>query len=131
MQLWLEKVTLLVSLSKANSSSLFFCFLGPHPWLMGIPRLGVKWELQLLAYATVIATATQDPSCIFDLHYSSRQCRILNPLSEARNGTRSLMVTSQICFLCATTGTPSSLNIRKIYNKYIFFYFKLKYKNLK
>ena len=42
-----------------------FCFLGPHPQHMEVSRLGVKSELQLLAYIT--ATATQDPSHIFDL----------------------------------------------------------------
>ena len=49
---------------------------------MEVPRLGVKWELQLLVYAT--ATVTWDLSCICDLHHSSWQCGILNPLSEAR-----------------------------------------------
>ena len=52
---------------------------------MEVPRLGVKSELQLLAYVT--ATAIQDPSHICDLHHGSRQCRIFNPLSEARDGT--------------------------------------------
>ena len=49
-----------------------FCFLGPHPWHMVIPRLGVELELQLPAYTT--AAATPDPSCVCDLHHSSRQC---------------------------------------------------------
>ena len=49
---------------------------------MKVPRLGVQLELQLLAYT--MATAMQDPSHICDLHHSSRQCWILNPLSEAR-----------------------------------------------
>ena len=44
------------------------------------PRLGVKSELRLPDYAT--ATAAQDPS---DLHHSSQQCWILNPLSEAKD----------------------------------------------
>ena len=43
----------------------FFFFLGLH-----------------LPYAT--ATAVPDLSCIWDLHHSSQQCQILNPLSEAR-----------------------------------------------
>ena len=30
-------------------------------------------------------TATQDPSCVYDLYHSSRQHWILNPLSEARD----------------------------------------------
>ena len=37
----------------------FFCFLGPHPWYMEVPKLRVKLELQLPAYAT--ATAMLDP----------------------------------------------------------------------
>jgi len=50
---------------------------------MEIPRPGVESELQLLAYATVIAT--QDLSLICDLHHSSQQHLILDPLSEARD----------------------------------------------
>ena len=37
----------------------FFCFLGPHPRDVKVPRLGIKSELQLLAYTT--ATAMPDP----------------------------------------------------------------------
>ena len=70
---------------------------------MEVPRPGVKLELQLLAYTR--ATATGDPSHVCDLHYSSRQHWILNPLSKARNRTLILMDTSQICFHGATTGT--------------------------
>ena len=44
---------------------------------MEVPRLGVESELQLLD-----ATATWDPSFICDLHHSSWQCQILNPLSK-------------------------------------------------
>ena len=71
-------------------------FLGPLPQHMEVPRLGVHLELQLPAYAT--ATATQDPSHVFDPHHSSRQRRILNPLMEARNQTCVLMDASQIRF---------------------------------
>ena len=45
--------------------------------------LGVELELQLPACAT--ATAMQDPSCICDLHGSSQQHHVPNPLSEARD----------------------------------------------
>ena len=69
---------------------LHFCFLGPYPWHLEIPRLGVQSELQLSACTT--ATATSDPSHVFDLPRSSRQRRILNPLSEARDRTHNLMV---------------------------------------
>ena len=71
---------------------------------MEIPRLGVKLELQLQAYAT--ATASSDWSRICDLHHSSQQHQIVNPLSEARDETHNIMVPSQICFCCAMTETP-------------------------
>ena len=82
----------------------FLSFLGPHLQHMEVPRLGVQLELQLPATAT--ATETQDPSCICNLHHSSWQCQILNPLSEARDQTHNLMGTSRIRFHCATMGTP-------------------------
>ena len=44
--------------------------------------------------------------CDCDLHHSSRKCRILNPLSEARGQTCDLMVPSRICVRCTTMGTP-------------------------
>ena len=62
---------------------LSFVFLGPHLRHMEVPRLGVKSELQLLAYAT--ATAIQYLSCICGLHHSSQQPQILNPLNEAKD----------------------------------------------
>ena len=71
---------------------------------MEIPRLGVQSELQLLAYTT--ATATQDLSRVCDVHHSSQQHQIPDPLSKARDQTHILMVTSQIHFHCATKGTP-------------------------
>ena len=45
--------------------SFFFFFLGPHLQHMEVPRLGVKSEIQLLAYTT--ATTTQDLSHVCDL----------------------------------------------------------------
>uniref|UniRef100_A0A8D0U996 Zona occludens protein 1 n=1 Tax=Sus scrofa TaxID=9823 RepID=A0A8D0U996_PIG len=54
-----------------------FWFLGPHPWQMEVPRLGIKSEPQLPAYATQV------------------RCR-----------TRNLMVLSWIRFRCTMTGTP-------------------------
>ena len=44
-------------------------------------------------------------SCL-DLHPSSRQCWILNPLSEARNQTSILLGAGQVHFHCATMGNP-------------------------
>ena len=43
---------------------------------------------------------------VASLHHSSEQRWILNPLSEARDQSRNLMVPSQISFCCATKGTP-------------------------
>ena len=59
---------------------------------MEVPRLVVELELLLLAYTT--ATATSDLSCICNLHHSSWQHQILNPLSGAKDPTRILMDTS-------------------------------------
>ena len=56
---------------------------------MEVPRLGVESEPQLRAYTT--ATAMRDPSLIWDLHHSSGQRWILNPLSKAGDRTFILM----------------------------------------
>ena len=85
-------------------SLLLFFFLGSHPWHKDVPSLGVKLELQLPAYTT--ATAMRDLSRVCDLHHSSRQHQIPDPLSKARDQTRVLMDSIQICFHCATMGTP-------------------------
>ena len=61
---------------------------------MEVPRLGVDLEPQLPAYVT--APATLDPSQICDLHHSLWQCQILNPLSQDRDQTFTLMDTSQV-----------------------------------
>ena len=61
---------------------------------MEVPRLGVKLELQLLAYAT----AKPDPSLVCD-H---------SPLSKARDQTRVLMDISWVHCHSATMGTPLS-----------------------
>ena len=57
----------------------FFVFLGPHPKHEEVPRLGVESELQLPAST------------------SSRQHRILNPLSGDRDRTQVLGDTSWVC----------------------------------
>ena len=82
---------------------------------MEIPRLGIEWDLQLLAYAT--ATAMPDLSCAYDLYHSCvclqpTQRRILNPLIEARDRTCNLMVPNQIHFRCAAMGTPDLPHFR-------------------
>ena len=102
-----------VTLGKIPFFFFFFCWLGPHPWHMKAPRLGVESQV-LPAYTT--ATAMQDLSHICDLHHSFWQHRILNPLSEARDWTCHLLVPSQIHLHYTTRGTPMDriLNIFKI-----------------
>ena len=80
---------------KKNDSVFYFLFsvfLGLHPQPMEVPRLGVELELQLPASTT--ATAMRDPIC--HLYHSSRQRRILNPLSEARARTPIFMDTNRV-----------------------------------
>ena len=82
----------------------FLIFLELHPWHMEVPRLGVKSELHLPAYTT--ATIMPDLNHVCDLHHSSQQYRLLNPLSKARDQTHILMDTRQVCYRWATMGTP-------------------------
>ena len=86
---------------------IFFLLFRLHLQHMEVPRLGVQSDLQLMTSAT--ATATRDLSYICDVHHSSRQCRIPDPLYEARDQTTVLMNTSQICSPC-TTGDSSFHN---------------------
>ena len=83
----------------------FLLFLGPLPRHMEVPRLGVESELQPPAYTR--ATATRDPSRVCNLHHSSRQRRILNPLT--RPGTQPATSWFLVGFInhCATKGTPA------------------------
>ena len=62
---------------------------------MGVSGLGVVPELQLPAYTT--ATAMQDPNHVGDVHHSSWQRRILNPLTEATDQAGILMDISRVC----------------------------------
>ena len=72
--------------------SLCVCVCVLHPLPMEVPSLGVELELQLPAYTT--ATAKRNPSLICELHHSSRQCWILNPLRGMREGTCILVDTN-------------------------------------
>ena len=62
---------------------LLFLSFTAEPMAYGSSRLGVESVLQLLADTT--ATAMLDPSHVCDLHHSSWQHQILNPLIEARD----------------------------------------------
>ena len=68
-------------------SNFFFLFKAT-PQYMKVSRLGVESELQLPDYTT--ATATWDLSSDCNLHHSSQQLWIPNPLNKARDQTRIL-----------------------------------------
>ena len=74
---------------------------------MEVPRIGAEWELQPLAYATVIATWDLSRAC--DLLHSSWQHWILNPLSQARDRIHVLMDPSWVHKPLSHEGNSQSL----------------------
>ena len=90
----------------------FFFFFAFEGSTLGIWRFS---EQQLLPTAT--ATAIQDPSFICELHHSSRECQILNSLSEARD---------QICVLMDNSQVPKPLSYdENSENRFFFFFFPM------
>ena len=84
----------------------FFFFLRPYLWLTEDPGLGAESEL-LPAYTTV--TAAPDRSCICNLHRSSRQCQILNPLGAARDQTHFLTTLCRALNLLSHNGNSEKI----------------------
>ena len=82
----------------------FLLFLGLNLWHMEVPRLWVKLELQMPAYAT--ATVTRDPSHICNLHHSSWQHWIPNPQVRPGIEPASSWIRFRFLIHSATTGTP-------------------------
>ena len=73
------------------------CFLGPPLWHIEVPRLGVEalnWRGS--CRPTPQQCRMWNLRCICDLHHSSWQCRILNPLREARDRTCILIYPSWV-----------------------------------
>ena len=92
-KVFVETAKYILSVCQNNTTVcmyIFFAFSGLHLRHMEVPRLGVNSELQ---QHNSTATAVRDPSHICDLHHSSQQCRIPDPLSEARDQTHILMDT--------------------------------------
>ena len=86
---------------------------------MEAPRPGVESEWQLPDYTT--ATATWGPSCVCNLHHSSQQCWIINPLSEARDRTCILIDTSWVLNpLCHNRDSKCSIVINNRIYKFKF-----------
>ena len=71
---------------------------------MEVPTLEV--ESELLLPADVTATATQDLGPCLQPTPQFKARWIPDALSKGRNQTHILMDRSQICFCCATMGTP-------------------------
>ena len=72
---------------------MYLPFLGPLLRHMEVPGQGSN---QSCSRRPPAVTATRDPSRVCNLHHSSRQRWILNPLSEARDRTPNLMVPSRV-----------------------------------
>ena len=87
-----------------NVTTLFYLLFRAGPSAYGDSQ--ARGQIIATAAGLHTATATPDLSRVCNLHHSSWQRWILNPLSEARDQTRNLLVTSQIHFCCATTETP-------------------------
>ena len=82
-----------------------------------------RWWIGAVATGLhITATAMPDLSHTFDLYYSSWQCWILNPLSEARDGTLIFIDPSWVCYQWATTGTPKLITLNT-YKSCTFFHF--------
>ena len=94
----------------------FFFFLWAAPAVWKFPGEGLNWSW---TYTTT--TEMQDPSRVCELHCSSQQHQILNPLRESRDWTHFLMDTSWVRYPWATTGTPSPFSVlRKLHTVLIF-----------
>uniref|UniRef100_A0A8D1HHK0 Acyltransferase n=1 Tax=Sus scrofa TaxID=9823 RepID=A0A8D1HHK0_PIG len=76
---------------------------GLYPWHMEVPGLVFELELQLLVYAT----ATWSSSSIFDLHHSSWQGWMLNPLSKARDSHTSWILVGGPPHPCSSDPAPN------------------------
>ena len=74
----------------------FFLWVGGGAAHVAYGSSQARGQIRATAADLCTATATPDLSHISNLHHSSWQCRILNPLSEARDCTHILMVASQV-----------------------------------
>ena len=70
---------------KAAGSLFFFFLITAEPGAIEVPRLGVEMELQLRPMPQPQSHQLQAGS----LPFSLQQCQILNPVSKARDQTRS------------------------------------------
>ena len=83
---WEIFATLVDTLLLESLSLFFFFFLGPHTWHMGVPRLGIEWELA--AAGPCHSHRMPDPRPRLQPTLQVMATPVLNPLSEARGRTR-------------------------------------------
>ena len=69
----------------------YYFFKGCIHSIWKVPRPGVELELQLPAYTLAMRSRATS-----ETYANSQQLQILNPLREARDGTRVLMDTSRV-----------------------------------
>ena len=74
----------------------FFLLFSAAPTAYGSSQVRGQIGAAVPAYMTAHSHATSKPNC--DLHHSSQQLRILDPLSEARDRTLILMDASWVCY---------------------------------
>ena len=84
----------------------FFFFFLFRATLVAYGNSQAPGQIRAAAACLHHSPVTWDPSSICGLQHSSRQCRILNPLSEAKDWTQILLDTSRVHFRWATAGTP-------------------------
>ena len=89
----------------------FFAFKGRTRSIWKFPSQGSNQSYSCWPIPTATATATWDPSCICNLHHSSQQHWILNPLRKARDRNR-VMDTNLVCYPLSHDGN--------FQNEYIF-----------
>jgi len=110
-----EKIKLASSVLKKKKVCFcfVFCFLGSYPWHMEVSRRGSKWSCSCQPTPQPQQHRIWAMSATHTTAHGNYQ--ILNPLREARDWTRILTDTSQICYCWATVGLP----------KYIFLIFPI------
>ena len=100
--------------TKPNHLTFLLSFLSPSlpffllPWSTGAAYGGSQamGEIGATVVGLHTATTTPDLSCVCDIHHSSQQRWILDPLSSAKDRTCTIMDTSWVHFHWATPHLP-------------------------